>query len=92
MSTGRSVAAAGLLGVVSLAALRYRRAMLARIGITLLVGMSVGLGCGGDISPKMLNEPCTRTEQCVEGLVCLSGVCLVPDESDDSAGAIIRDR
>jgi hypothetical protein len=33
-------------------------------------------GCGKNISPKELNEPCTRTDQCVVGLVCLSGVCL----------------
>lgn len=34
------------------------------------------LGCGQNISPKDLNEPCTRTDQCKVGLVCLSGVCL----------------
>ncbi|MCZ6807687.1 MAG: hypothetical protein O7F08_12085 [Deltaproteobacteria bacterium] len=34
------------------------------------------LGCGNNISPKDLNEPCTRTDQCTVGLVCLSGVCL----------------
>lgn len=43
--------------------------------------------CGGDITPKVLNEPCTRDDQCVEGLECLAGVCLVPDDEDDSADA-----
>ncbi|MEM7137407.1 MAG: hypothetical protein AAF500_12545 [Myxococcota bacterium] len=46
-------------------------------------------GCGGDVAPKTVNEPCTRTEQCVEGLECLSGVCLTPDSE---APESIRDR
>ena len=42
------------------------------------------LGCGRDISPKGLDEPCTRTAQCEVGLACLVGVCLpAPDAGMD---------
>gem|GEM_PF-4322061 len=46
----------------------------------------LSLGCGRDIRPKQLDEPCTRTEQCVMGLTCLSGVCLAAPEPDLDAG------
>jgi len=36
----------------------------------------MSLGCGRDIQPKQLDEPCTRTAQCAAGLACLVGVCL----------------
>ncbi|UCH30400.1 MAG: hypothetical protein JSV06_05085 [Myxococcales bacterium] len=32
-------------------------------------------GCGVNITPKQLDEPCTRTAQCEVGLVCQAGVC-----------------
>jgi len=32
-------------------------------------------GCGRDIVDKKLDEPCTRTEQCEDGLECIAGVC-----------------
>ena len=42
------------------------------------------LGCGRNITPKNIDEPCTRTSQCTVGLVCLSGVCLpLPDAGVD---------
>ena len=33
------------------------------------------LGCGVNLTPKKVDEPCTRTGQCEVGLVCLAGVC-----------------
>ncbi|MDH3199718.1 MAG: hypothetical protein OEM15_02380 [Myxococcales bacterium] len=49
------------------------------------------LGCGTTITPKDVDEPCTRTDQCKTGLVCLFGVCLPatdagPDVSVDPDG------
>lgn len=42
------------------------------------------LGCGTEIRPKALNQPCTRTGQCERGLSCQGGVCLpVPDAGVD---------
>lgn len=46
------------------------------------------LGCGTSITPKDVDGPCTRTDQCKMGLVCLAGVCLPeadagPDASVD---------
>ena len=51
------------------------------------------LGCGRDVHPKQLDEPCTRAAQCAIGLVCLSGVCLPspdasPDQPDQPDGGV----
>jgi len=44
-------------------------------------------GCGGDITAKRADEPCTRTSQCQVGLQCTAGVCQpIPDAAVD-AGA-----
>ncbi len=43
-------------------------------------------GCGRSISPKQLDEPCTRTAQCASGLACLSGVCWPAPDPDPDAG------
>jgi hypothetical protein len=43
-------------------------------------------GCGRDVHPKQLDEPCTRTEQCADGLACLVGVCLPAPVPDPDAG------
>jgi hypothetical protein len=45
------------------------------------------LGCGRNIVPKQLNEPCTRTGQCEMGLACVAGVCApMPDAGADDGG------
>ncbi|MBW1761863.1 MAG: hypothetical protein JRG67_09230 [Deltaproteobacteria bacterium] len=44
------------------------------------------LGCGRDMHPKLLDEPCTRTDQCAAGLACLAGVCLPAPDPDPDAG------
>lgn len=49
--------------------------------IAALLAIGALAGCGTDIQLKDLDEPCTRTDQCIEGLACLSGVCL---ESSDA--------
>ncbi|MEM7436825.1 MAG: EB domain-containing protein [Myxococcota bacterium] len=60
----------------------WLRRMVRVTGWVLTASLVWGIsGCGGDVTPKTLNEPCTRTEQCIEGLECLSGVCLAPDSS-----------
>jgi hypothetical protein len=42
------------------------------------------LGCGRDITPKNIDEPCTRTSQCSVGLECKAGVCMpLPDAGVD---------
>lgn len=48
--------------------------------------LAVGLmACGGtDIEPKGVDEPCTRTSECIEGLACLAGVCIEQEGSEDS--------
>lgn len=64
-----------------------RRIWIATWSWAVIGAFSLTGACGGDINPKTLNEPCTRTDQCIEGLVCLSGVCLAPDDDDDEAAA-----
>ncbi len=42
------------------------------------------LGCGVNLQPKQVDEPCTRTSQCEVGLVCQAGVCQpAPDAGVD---------
>ncbi len=48
------------------------------LGICLLMS-----GCQDLEIEKTRGEPCTRTEQCEEGLTCLAGVCL--EDSDAAA-------
>ncbi len=43
--------------------------------------------CGSvDSSSKGLNAPCTRAKDCAAGLVCPSGVCVLPDAGDEAGG------
>ncbi|MFW2389620.1 MAG: Dickkopf N-terminal cysteine-rich domain-containing protein [Polyangiales bacterium] len=44
----------------------------------------LSLGCERNLSVKQLDEPCTRTAQCEEGLACLSGVCRPESERMES--------
>ncbi|MGB8330135.1 MAG: hypothetical protein WCE62_08390 [Polyangiales bacterium] len=44
------------------------------------------LGCDESITPKQINEPCTRTSQCVLGLSCLAGVCTAPNDGGVDGG------
>ena len=48
----------------------------------------LGLACERSITPKKLDEPCTRSGQCERGLVCLAGVCRPESEAprDTDAG------
>lgn len=45
------------------------------------------LGCGQNITPKQVGQPCTRTEQCEDGLICLAGVCQPMDDAGVDGGA-----
>lgn len=35
----------------------------------------LGETCGTDIGDKQRGEPCTRSSECAEGLVCTAGIC-----------------
>lgn len=48
-------------------------------GMTVLF-VALQVGCGDDIGSKRPGEPCTRTEQCMQGLLCVDGVCRDPDD------------
>jgi hypothetical protein len=51
------------------------------------VGSTLVAACGANITPKQIDEPCTRTSQCDTGLVCLTGVCqLDPEAGTGGAG------
>lgn len=43
--------------------------------VVLLGAMTVMDGCASAMNDKELGEPCTRTEQCLSGLVCSGGLC-----------------
>jgi len=57
--------------------------------LVLVAFVSAGLvaACGSDITPKQLDEPCTRTSQCDTGLVCLTGVCQLDPGAGGAGGA-----
>ncbi|MGB5811930.1 MAG: hypothetical protein WBG86_15430 [Polyangiales bacterium] len=59
-------------------------------GLAAALWVSAASGCGTDIVLKDIDEPCTRDGQCIEGLKCLSGVCLVP-EDDPEANSDLED-
>lgn len=42
--------------------------------------------CGQQAGEKGIGEPCTRDEECLEGLVCVGGVCHSPPDAGDDAG------
>jgi hypothetical protein len=42
--------------------------------------------CGENVSPRQLDEPCTRTAQCEAGLTCLAGVCRMTDDAGVDGG------
>jgi len=44
-------------------------------------------GCGRDIVPKQVDEPCTRTAQCDLGLECSAGVCRPIADAGADAGS-----
>ena len=63
-----------------------RRLPLRPWAAALLVGSILAFACGTNITPKQVDEPGTRTEQCDTGLVCLTGVCQ-PDPEAGAGGA-----
>jgi hypothetical protein len=54
---------------------------LSRVALLLLAA-----GCGVNITPKQINEPCTRTSECSTGLTCLAGVCSEASDAGADAG------
>jgi len=79
MSTEPSVARFARPGVVRDLELRYRLRAMTRLFVCLATSFVLS-ACGDELRSKRLDEPCTRTSQCVMGLVCLAGVCsLQPD-------------
>jgi Cys-rich repeat protein len=55
-------------------------------GVLRLSFCLVWFGCGLDVQPRQLDEPCTRNGQCAAGLVCLAGVCELAADADPDAG------
>jgi hypothetical protein len=41
----------------------------------LLLPFLIGPSCGSDFGDKGLGEPCTRDNECQEGLACVGGTC-----------------
>ncbi len=68
---------------------RFRRT--SSLLIAAITGLQVQAGgCGVTQTDKGLNAPCTRTKDCDEGLVCLDGVCQMPDASVDGGELAFR--
>ena len=45
------------------------------------------VSCGANFAAKQLDEPCTRTSQCEEGLECTAGVCQPVSDAGVDAGS-----
>jgi hypothetical protein len=54
---------------------------------TLSVVAGISSGCGTDSAADGLNGPCTRDDNCIDGLRCAGGVCTPVDaEAVDATG------
>ena len=54
----------------------------ARLGSAWVIGLGLVvqlIACGDDIGSKKAGEPCTRSDQCMQGLECTDGVCRSSD-------------
>lgn len=47
----------------------------------------LGETCGTDIGDKQRGEPCTRSSECAEGLVCAAGICDDPPDAGADGGS-----
>ncbi|HET6416482.1 MAG TPA: hypothetical protein VFG22_09315 [Polyangiales bacterium] len=58
-------------------------------GVAWLCSYLLILGCGVNIKPKQVDQPCTRTTQCDTGLACEGGVCVPSSDGgvDDGTDA-----
>lgn len=57
--------------------------------LTAAVILLAARGCGGGSGQKVEGEPCTRSNECAEGLDCRGGVCRGPRDAasnEDSGG------
>jgi len=52
-------------------------------GVAVFGLLALLFACGDDIGSKKAGEPCTRSDQCMQGLECMDGVCRSSD-----AGAV----
>lgn len=58
---------------------------------TACVTGSLGVGeCAASAGEKVVGEACTRTNECLAGLVCQSGVCTDADAGPRDAGSDAR--
>jgi hypothetical protein len=47
--------------------------------------LSTTAGCASAMSDKQAGQPCTRTDQCVSGLICSGGACAANDQHPTTA-------
>jgi hypothetical protein len=66
---------------MSYAALSMRKLAFGLVALSLLLLGSEG-GCGNGGGKKGEGEPCTRTPQCRDELVCSGGICVQSSEAD----------
>ena len=64
--------------------LRYLAHMVVRAACLVLICL-LGSACQDLDVDLDAGEPCTRTSQCMEGLECLAGVCLVVSDGGTDA-------
>jgi hypothetical protein len=57
------------------------------LSVAAIVGGGAWTACGSSITSRQINEPCTRTSQCDDGLVCLTGVCQLDPDSGAGGAA-----
>ncbi|HEX3769858.1 MAG TPA: hypothetical protein VHV30_03285 [Polyangiaceae bacterium] len=63
--------------------------LLASRVVLLAIGAGVGLhgpSCGDSAPGSVLNAPCTRSSDCADDLMCVSGLCAMPDAAPRRGG------
>ncbi len=54
--------------------------------VFLLAALVLTQTCGEQDGDKSVGEPCTREEECADGLLCRGGVCYSPFDGGGDAG------
>ena len=67
----------------------FRLVGAALFGVSIAGSLGVG-ECAASAGEKVVGEACTRTNECLSGLVCQTGVCTETDAGPRDAGTDTR--